>query len=530
MKNEAGRVDTRPPPDHDAGMDANDEVAPPTSHSPSDPTAPAVPVGDVALALAPPTPAAVLAWVATAGAEPWFPSSHAAATRTDRDALDDPLAQLRLAGLVQVAAWVRGRGQGYALTPAGAAAAAAGTIPQAAETVPVPTDPDPPLPAARLDLDPRPPLVVPVLLVANVLWFLVGVAAAVRGGHPVWRYLSEGSLPVLHRLGAVTGADLLAGEWWRLASSCFVHFGGLHLLANLFALAMMGPLAELLWGRKRLALIYAASGLGGACLAMALKPEALLAGASGAIWGVLASLLAWLLLFRSRLPADVAGDWARRLWVVLLLNAGLSFLPGISWQAHFGGGVAGFVTAGLLSAVRSAGGWRRLVAAGCLLALPVGCVGGLVLAMKRGEAWADLRHAAERRAAAVREAAWEGYKANAPLRLTLLNPGSVRAVEKQVGAVLLLTGERRARAAVPFRAWLAEAKAAADALAAPPEGTGSDDPPWPQVREYAAARARSLGLLQGMLDAPGAPDAAAWDAWGASRREADELWAGFGRP
>ena len=63
--------------------------------------------------------------------------------------------------------------------------------------------------------------------------------------------------------GAVSGADLLNGEWWRLLTACFVHIGALHLIGNMFALAMMGPLAELLWGRGRLLLIYLASGLAG---------------------------------------------------------------------------------------------------------------------------------------------------------------------------------------------------------------------------------------------------------------------------
>ena len=55
---------------------------------------------------------------------PWFPSRFATETGVPRDSLDDPLAELRLAELVKVAEWVRGVGQGYALTPEGEAAAA----------------------------------------------------------------------------------------------------------------------------------------------------------------------------------------------------------------------------------------------------------------------------------------------------------------------------------------------------------------------------------------------------------------------
>ena len=154
------------------------------------------------------------------------------------------------------------------------------------------------------------------------LWFFVCAVVSIRWGLTPTRALSEGHPPVLHRFGAVSGLDLLKGEWWRLISCCFVHFGAFHLVVNMLALAMMGPLAELLWGRGRLVIIYFVSGLAGSALAMALRPDSVLAGASGAIWGIQMSLFAWLFTFRQRLPPDLVSDWFRRLCVVFALNAG----------------------------------------------------------------------------------------------------------------------------------------------------------------------------------------------------------------
>src|SRR5580704_9206898 len=105
-------------------MDTVDEVSSPIS---SDSTPLPIQVGDIVLPCAQPTPTVLLAWIAKTSGQPWFPSQHAAITGTDRDALDEPLTQLRIAGLIRIETWVRGVGQGYVLTPPGEKAFATGT-------------------------------------------------------------------------------------------------------------------------------------------------------------------------------------------------------------------------------------------------------------------------------------------------------------------------------------------------------------------------------------------------------------------
>jgi membrane associated rhomboid family serine protease len=488
-----------------------------------------------------PTPAAVLRLIAKADGQPWFASRHAAETHTDRDALDDPLNRLRVAGLIRVATWVRGEGQGYVLTPEGEKALATDaaipdTPPDEAATTEVPQlQPDSPAepevpPASSLALDPRPALVVPVLLVANLLWFFVGLVLVLRAGFPVWQHLSEGNKEVLHRTGAVSGADLLDGQWWRLASSCFVHIGGAHLLFNLFALVMVGPLAELLWGRWRLAVIYLVSGVAGSCLAMALKPDSLLAGASGAIWGLLMSLVAWFMLFHRYLPADVVADSTRRLMVVIVLNVMFSFLPGISWQGHLGGAVAGFSTAVLLNAMRFGDRWRQFVALTLLLSFAATCAGGLVLAMNRSEPWVAYRQRlADDRTRQAAKLAAEAFDRDVVPLLEQLPPDRVKPLTDRAFSQLTRPGARRNPTIVAeLRAKFTELKAAADSavghLATPPVGVKEIDEHRGRARAFAEARSRSFALVLAMLDSPAIPDDAAWSEWGKSRRTADALW------
>ena len=381
-------------------MDTGDEL---TTKTVTDATPLPIHVGERMLPRAQPTPAAVLQWISDFH-EPWFPSRHAATTGAVRDAYDEPLAQLRLAGLIRIVTWVRGVGQGYVVTADGARALATGVGIPAAGKPPEPLSSgslsaipeDPALRLAytsHLSLDPRPCVVVPALLIANVLWFFVGLVAAVRNGVGLWTFLESGNATIAHRFGSVSGDDLLRGEWWRLLTALFVHANGAHLLVNLFSLGIIGPLAELLWGRPGLAAIYLLAGLGGSCLAMTVSPQHAVVGASGAIWGVLMAVTVWFVVHKHGLSPEESMDFGRRLTITILANVGISLLPGISWESHLGGGVIGSVTAALLLAVYGGDARRRLFALALVSVLPAALVAGLVAASHRESNWIALRTA-----------------------------------------------------------------------------------------------------------------------------------------
>jgi rhomboid protease GluP len=551
-------------------MDTVDEVSSPKN---SDSATLPMEVSEIVSPCFQPTPTAVLGWIATAAGQPWFPSQHAATMGTDRDALDEPLAQLRVAGLIRVATWIRWVGQGYVLTPLGENALASGTgiptngkpleLPSSGSLPAIPDDPSTPLESQSsavfeghstwLPIDPLPQIVVPALLIANALWFFVSLVAAIRVGVPLWTYLLSGDGAIAHRFGSVAGKDLIHGDWWRLLTSCFVHGGGVHLLVNLITLSMIGPLAELVWGHRRFAIIYVLSGLAGSSLAMTLHPQDGVVGASGAICGVLMSLVVWFVVFREQLPPDVAMDVSRRLTLVIAITVVVSFVPGVSWQSHLGGGLAGLATAALMNAIRvDDNNWRR-IAIGLLFSVPVLSVGGLIVVMGRGENWMAFRALlAQEQTQRAAEAASKSFDQDVRPLLIQLNPCMVSAEQSPVevhfnwgglevhlppvspvqqAAViqLLLPAERRnASMLAETKATLTEKRALAnkaiELLSSPPVGMESVDRPRERAKEFAEAQSHSIGLLLDMLTADKTPDEAAWTSWGEAKRKAQALW------
>ncbi len=223
---------------------------------------------------------------------------------------------------------------------------------------------------ARLDAATQRPIVTPVLVAFNVIVF---VAMAV-GGAGVFE--PDGEVAV--RWGSNYGPLTLGGEWWRLLSSTFIHFGIIHLLLNMLALYQTGATTERLFGRGRFLALYLFAGLTGSLVSMIWNPIVNGAGASGAIFGVFGGLLAFTLDPRNRVPRSVMTEHRNS----TLLFAGYSLFygavhPNIDNAAHIGGLVGGLLIGLLLArpveaGARAAVGGKRLllsaVAAAAVLA------------------------------------------------------------------------------------------------------------------------------------------------------------------
>src|SRR5206468_571251 len=96
------------------------------------------------------------------------------------------------------------------------------------------------------------------------------------------------------------------------------HFGLVHLGVNMYSLWAVGPLLEQLWGSGRYLVLYLLAGLGGSCAMvienlLADRPNFLGAGASGALFGILGSMVTWLFLNRDVLPPALVRVWRRQL-------------------------------------------------------------------------------------------------------------------------------------------------------------------------------------------------------------------------
>ena len=130
----------------------------------------------------------------------------------------------------------------------------------------------------------------------------------------------------------------------------FLHSGLIHLGMNMWSLQVIGPLVERLFGSLAFAVIYLASGIGGAVASLAASPYRVGVGASGAICGVLGALAAFLIVHRRAIPKSILKSFRGSLVSVVVFMAILGyFVPNIDQQAHVGGAVTGFLSGLLLS-------------------------------------------------------------------------------------------------------------------------------------------------------------------------------------
>jgi membrane associated rhomboid family serine protease len=174
------------------------------------------------------------------------------------------------------------------------------------------------------------------LVAVNVAVYLAELAIGGSvNGQGNWIY-EHGALVLNAIYGDGSPAGVAHGEWWRLVSAAFLHYGPFHLLINMYSLYFAGSLLEHVIGRWRFVLLYLASGVAGSAGALWLSPNAITVGASGAIFGILGALF---VLERSRHIAT-GGQVAGLIVINLIFTFAVS---GISVGGHLGGLVAGVV-------------------------------------------------------------------------------------------------------------------------------------------------------------------------------------------
>ncbi len=146
------------------------------------------------------------------------------------------------------------------------------------------------------------------------------------------------------------GLVVLGREYWRLPASVFLHGGLLHLAVNMWCLMNIGPLVERLFGNLGYAVVYLAAGVGGAIASMATPPDRVSVGASGAIFGVIGALLAFLALRRHSVPGSVLAPLRSSALSFVVFNTLFgAVVPMIDQAAHMGGLATGFLVGLLLT-------------------------------------------------------------------------------------------------------------------------------------------------------------------------------------
>src|SRR5450759_2649009 len=168
-------------------------------------------------------------------------------------------------------------------------------------------------------------LVTRTLIAINIVVYLTTVATG--GG-------INSDRGTIYEHGVLFGPSVASGDYWRLLTSAFMHYGPVHLGMNMLILWFVGVPLEERMGRGRFLLLYLTAGLAGAAGAILVSPCVLTAGASGAIFGLFGAGLVL-----ERQGVSLFGRW---LFAVVIINLAFTFgASGISIGGHIGGLVGG---------------------------------------------------------------------------------------------------------------------------------------------------------------------------------------------
>jgi membrane associated rhomboid family serine protease len=164
-------------------------------------------------------------------------------------------------------------------------------------------------------------------------------------------------------------------EPWRMITAGFVHSPDSfwHILLNVYSIYIFGRVIEPMLGPVRFLVLYLVSIFGGSAMVLWLsEPVVPVVGASGAFFGLMG---AYLIMLRA------IGDNSGLLVGLIAVNLAFGFLvPGISWQGHLGGLLAGMAVTGVYARTRYKSGLSQKIQV-------LGVIGLIALATVAGVAF-----------------------------------------------------------------------------------------------------------------------------------------------
>ncbi|KAL6661925.1 hypothetical protein ACP70R_001309 [Stipagrostis hirtigluma subsp. patula] len=185
---------------------------------------------------------------------------------------------------------------------------------------------------------------------------------------------SSATVFCLQKMGALNWAKVVhEHQGWRLISCIWLHAGLVHLIVNMLSLLFIGIRLEQQFGfagfecaftslqfphfQARIGVIYMLSGFGGSVLsALFLRGNYISVGASGALFGLLGSMLSELIMnwtiYSNKIAAIIT------LLFIIAVNLAIGMLPHADNFAHIGGFAAGFLL-GFVLLARPQFGWME---------------------------------------------------------------------------------------------------------------------------------------------------------------------------
>ncbi|CAN6692727.1 unnamed protein product [Malus baccata var. baccata] len=147
---------------------------------------------------------------------------------------------------------------------------------------------------------------------------------------------------MLEKMGALDVQRVVhRHQGWQLISFMWLHAGVFHVLANMLSLVFIGIRLEQEFGFVRTGFLYLMSGFGGSLISALFIRYGISVGASGALFGLLGSMLSELIsnwtMYVNKLAALLT------LRFIIIINLAVGILPHVDNFAHIGGFVSGFL-------------------------------------------------------------------------------------------------------------------------------------------------------------------------------------------
>ena len=172
------------------------------------------------------------------------------------------------------------------------------------------------------------PYITYFLIAVNIIFYVVPMLL----GSDVYQYIIDAY--------CIHGPSIRAGQYYRLLTGIFLHGSIVHLLFNCYALYVLGGQIESFFGKFKYIIIYLFSGLTGSLLSITLSGNVGSIGASGAIFGLMGSLLYFGYHYRVYLGNVIKSQ----IVPLILLNLAIGFISsGIDNWGHIGGLIGGIV-------------------------------------------------------------------------------------------------------------------------------------------------------------------------------------------
>lgn len=183
------------------------------------------------------------------------------------------------------------------------------------------------------------PFVTIAIIIVNVVTFLI---LEILGD-------TENGLFIASHGGMHPNFILYSGQWWRIITAGFLHFGIEHLVNNMLIFACVGVRLERAIGHWKILFVYMLSEIGGGLLSyfMMLQTNdyAISAGASGAVFGIIGGML-WAVIWNK---GKLEGLTTKGIAFMILLSLYFGFTAGgVDNWAHIGGMLTGFVATALI--------------------------------------------------------------------------------------------------------------------------------------------------------------------------------------